>query len=84
MSQFLSEREISILCLTDYTAVLIKNCSKSASVIKVATMKNMDGFHSLKKPSHAATHFAANKDEWDAKEDTGKSIQHLTVKKSNL
>jgi len=42
----ISESEVSItvlclLCLPRYTAVQIKNCLKSISVIKVATMKNM-------------------------------------------
>ena len=35
-------------------AKLIKNCSKSTSVIFVATMKKMDNFHLEKKPSHAS------------------------------
>ena len=38
--------EVSImlqLCTTCFTAIQIKNCSKSTSVIKVATMKNTDG-----------------------------------------
>jgi len=38
-----SEVSITVLCLLfspHYTAVGIKNCSKSTSVIKVATMKN--------------------------------------------
>jgi len=44
----ISESEVSImvlclLCSPCYTAVRIKNCSKSMSVIKVVTMKNMDG-----------------------------------------
>jgi len=43
MLQLLSETEVSIallcqLCLTRYTAVQIKNCLKSTSVIKVAIM----------------------------------------------
>ena len=36
-------------------------------------------FHYVKKPSHATTKstpFAVNKDEWDAKEDTGKSMKN--------
>ena len=33
------------LCSTHYTAVQIKNCLKSTSAIKVATMKNTDDFH---------------------------------------
>jgi len=51
-----SETEVSIallcqLCLTCYTAVQIKNCLKSTSVLKVATMKSTDDF-SLRKGSH--------------------------------
>jgi len=43
----LSETEVSIALLcqlfsTHYTAVRIKNCLKSTSAIKVATMKNTD------------------------------------------
>ena len=32
------------LCSTRYTALQIKNCSKSTPAVKVATMKNMDDF----------------------------------------
>ena len=67
------------LCSTHYTALRIKNCSKSASAIKVATTKNMDGFHYEGKPSCAtakSTPFAVSKDEWDTKEDTGKSMKN--------
>ena len=49
--------EVSImlqLCTTCFTAIQIKNCSKSTSVIKVATMKNTDNFHDAKK---AITHY---------------------------
>jgi len=54
--QLSSEIEVSIalicqLCSTHYTAVQIKNCLKSISVIKVATMKSTDDF-SLRKGSH--------------------------------
>ena len=41
-------------------------------------MKNMDGFRYEGKPLHATaklTLFAVSKDEWDTKEDTGKSMQ---------
>ena len=42
------------LCSTYYTctAVQIKNCSKSTSVIKVATVKNTDNFHYTSKGSN--------------------------------
>ena len=39
------------LCSTRYTAVRIKNCLKSTSAIKIATMKNMDNFRYEGKPS---------------------------------
>ena len=64
---------------TCYTAVRIKNCSKSTSAIKVATMKNMDEFRSEEKPSCATTKstlFAVSKDEWDTKENNGKSMKN--------
>jgi len=46
-ASIISESEVSImvlylLCSPRYTAVWIKHCSKSMSVIKVATLKNMD------------------------------------------
>ena len=67
------------LCSTHYTAVRIKNCLKSTSAIIKATMKNMDVFHYKGKPSRATTKstlFAVSKDEWDTKEDTGKSMKN--------
>ena len=67
------------LCSTCYTAVRIKNCSKSTSAIKIATMKNTDNFHYEGKPSRAiakSTLFAVSKDEWNTKEDTGKSMKN--------
>ena len=66
------------LCSTHYTAVQIKNCLKNASAIKVATMKNTDDFRYEGKPSRAITKltlFTVSKDEWDTKEDTGKSTK---------
>ena len=66
------------LCSTRYTAVRIKNCLKSASAIKIATMTITDNFHYERKPSRAiakSTLFAVSKDEWDTKEDTGKSMK---------
>ena len=56
------------LCSTCYTAVRIKYCSKSTSVIEVATMKNTDDFHYEEKPSRTTaklTSFTVSKDEWD-------------------
>ena len=67
------------LCSTRYTAVRIKNCSKSTSAIKIATMKNTDNLHYEGKPSRTtakSTLFAVNKYEWDTKEDTGKSMKN--------
>ena len=75
-----SEVSITLNCqlyLTCYTALQVKSCSKSKSAIIVATMKNIDDFHSEGKPSHATTKstpFAVSKDKWDAKEDTSKSM----------
>ena len=79
--------EISItfhcwLCSTRYTAVRIKNCLKSTPAIKIATMKNTDDFCYEGKPSRAtakSTLFAISKDEWDTKEDTGKSMRECIV-----
>ena len=64
-----------------YTAVRIKNCLKSTSAIKIATMTNTDDFRYRYegKPSRAIaklTLFAVSKDEWDTKEDTGKSMKN--------
>ena len=47
---------------------------------QIATMKNMDNFCYNGKPSHAtakSTLFAVSKDEWDTKEDTGKSMKNV-------
>ena len=67
------------LCSTRYTAMRIKSCLESTSAIKIATMKNMDGFRFKGKPSHAhakSTPFPVSKDEWDTKEDIGKSMKN--------
>ena len=77
-----SEVFITLCCRlfsTRYTAVRIKNCLKSTSAIKIATMTNADDFHYEGKPSRAiakATLFAVSKDEWNTKEDTGKSMKN--------
>ena len=66
-------------CSTRYTVVQIKNCLKNASAIKIATMTNTDDFLYEGKPSRAitkSTPFAVSKDEWDTKEDTGKSMKN--------
>ena len=52
---------------------------EKTSAIKVATMKNINDFHYEGKPSHATTKstlFAVSKDEWDKKEDSGKSMKN--------
>ena len=67
------------LCSTHYTAIRIKDCLKSTSAIKIATMKNTDDFRFDGKPSRAqtkSTPFPVSKDEWDTKEDTGKSMKN--------
>ena len=77
-----SEASITLrcrLCSIRYTAVQIKNCSKSTSAIKIVTMKNLDDFYYEGKPSCATTKstlFSVSKDEWDTKEDTGKSMKN--------
>ena len=68
-----------LLCSTRYTAIRIKNCLKSTSAIKIATMKNTDDFRFKGKPSRArtkSTPFPVSKDEWDTKENTGKSMKN--------
>ena len=68
------------LCSIHYTAVRIKNCLKSTSVIKIATMKIRT--ISVMKGSHhvlcttKSTLFVVSKDEWNTKEDTGKSMKN--------
>ena len=77
-----SEASITLHCRlgsTRYTAVQIKNCLKSTSAIKTATIKNTDDFCYEGKPSCAITKstlFAVRKDEWDIKKDTGKSLKN--------
>ena len=83
INNYCLKSEVSIklrcqLCSTRYTAVQIKNCLKSASAIKIATMTNTDGFRYEGKPSRAivkSTLFAVSKYKWDTKEDTGKSMK---------
>jgi len=72
------------LCSTRYTTIQINNCSKSTSGIKVATMKNMEdslGAISVtqRKPIRGITKltlFTLSKDEWNTKEDYGKSLKN--------
>ena len=68
------------LCSTHYTAVQIKNsvfekhlCNRSNRY------ENTDDFRCEGKPSRATTKstlFAVSKDEWETKEDTGKSMKN--------
>ena len=71
------------LCSTRYTALQIKNCLKSTSTIKLATMNNTNGFHYKGKPSVTSTkltHSAVSEDEWDIKEDIHEEcIVHTAV-----
>ena len=74
------------LCSTRYTALRIKNCSKSTSAIKVATMKNTNDFGYKWKPSSVTTNstpfalpFSVSKDKWDTKENTGKSMKNAYI-----
>ena len=69
------------LCSIRYTAIRIKNCLKSTFLIKIATIKNTDDFHFEGKPSRVRTKsipFPVSKDEWDTKEDTGKSTKNAS------
>ena len=58
------------------TSLRIKKGWKSTSVI---TMKNTDDFHyegKLSRTTDKLTLFTIRKDEWDTKEDTGKSMKN--------
>ena len=87
--QLLSETEVSIsllcqLCLTCHTAVQIKNCLKSTRVLKIATMKIQTISRYAKKAITCNHLFTVSKDEWNTKEDTGKSIYHVHTVKKNI
>ena len=83
-ASIISESEVSIKVLCPqysprYTAVHIKNCLKSTSVIKVATMKAQTISIMQRKPSCAITKlmlFTVSKDKWNTKEGTGKSLKY--------
>ena len=64
------------LCSTHYTAVQIKNCLNSTSAIKIATMKNTDYFRYEGEAIMCYHQITVSKDEWDTKEDTGKSMKN--------
>jgi len=83
--QLLSETEVSITLLcqlfsTHCTAVQIKNCLKSTSAIKVETIKKIQMISvTQRKPSCTTTKltlFTVSKDEWNTKEDNGKSLEN--------
>jgi len=65
---------------TYYIAVQINNCLKSTTAIKVAIMKNMDDLHYAKEAitcnNQINAFFTVSKDEWNTKEDTGKSLKN--------
>ena len=63
---------------THYTALRIKNCSKS-TLHRNSHYENMDDFYYEGESLHATaklTPFAVSKDEWDTKKDTGKSMKN--------
>ena len=67
------------LCSTRYTTVRIKNCLKNTSAYQNSHDENTDDFCFEGKPSRArakSTPFPVSKDEWDTKEDTGKSMKN--------
>jgi len=64
------------LCSTFYAVVQIEDCLKRTFVIKVATT---DDFCNKWKPTRAYRKidtFVVKKDEWDTKEDIGKSMKN--------
>ena len=71
------------LCSTRHTALQIKNCLKSTSGNQSSHyILNMDDFRYKGKLSCATTKlipFAVSKDEWDTKEDTGKSMKNALL-----
>jgi len=83
--QLLSETEVSIahlcwLCSIRYTAVQIKNCLKSISVIKVTIVISTDDFRYAKRPSHGTTKsafFTVCKDEWNTNVTSMKNILYI-------
>ena len=72
-----SKVSITLRCRLYYIAVQIKNCLKSTSAIKIATMTNMDNFHYKLHAIAKSTLITVSKDEWDTKEDTGKSMKNV-------
>ena len=84
--QLSSETEVSIAllcqpCSTCYTALRIKKCLKSTSVLKSSHYEKYGRFLvTQRKPSCATTKlmlFTVSKDEWNTKEDTGKSLKNI-------
>ena len=85
INNYCLKREVSItlhcwLCSTRYTAVQIKNCLKSTSAIRIATMTNMNNFRYIRREATMCHRqidtFAISKDERDTKENTGKSVKN--------
>ena len=68
------------LCSTHYKAVRIKNSSNRTSAIKVYSHYEKYGRFQLRKEvitfHHQIDTFVVNKDEWDTKENTGKSMKN--------
>ena len=59
--------------------ILDQELFESTPTIKIATMKNTDDFHyegKLSCTTAKLTLFAVSKDEWDTKENTGKSMKN--------
>jgi len=55
---------------------MFNSVQKSTSVIKVATMKNIDDFRYAKEATTKLMPFTVSKDEWNTKEDTNKSLKN--------
>ena len=65
------------LCSTCYAALRIKNCSESISICIQSSHYEKYGRFPLRREATAkSTPFPISKDEWDAKEDTGKSMNN--------
>jgi len=82
--QLLSETEVRIallcqLCSIRYTAVQITNCFEK-HLCNQSSHHNNEKYRRFlatrKKPSHAATKLTVRKNEWNTKEDTGKSLKN--------
>ena len=68
------------LCSTRYTAVRIKNCLKSTYANKNSHYEKYRRLPLQREAImcyHQIDTFAVSKDEWDTKEDTGKSMKNV-------